>query len=499
LRFDGVKEVWVNKAILKLTSALAVAAFLSAAPGTASSQAAPQMQVTPASGYYSSGPQGGPFNPSIQIFNISNTGAAAMTFTASADQPWITVFIATATLNPGETYANPVFIGTPANSLAAGTYTGTITITNTTNGSGNTTRTVTLIVGTPGDSVPPTVTITSPTPPNATSAVNPVTVSGTASDNTAVTSMYWVNMLTNEQGTMPGGATWTFSVGLVNGDNLIHVLAWDASGNQGTASIVIHFGPATGAQMGITPATGFSASGPSGGPFSPAQQVYTVSNPGTASLDFTATATQPWVSVFAGSGTVAPGASWGVIISFTAAANSLAAGTYTDTVTFTNTTNGLGNGTRSVTLIVGSSSDTTPPTITIVNPAPPTATAATGPITISGNASDNVAVSSISWQNMEALQSGTVPGGTSWSLTAPLVTGTNTITITAHDAGGNSTSATLVVTMTGVTTPPVTTGGGSKKKGGCLGSTAVAGPDSLALLGLGALLLGASLRRRRSL
>src|SRR6185503_14858461 len=117
----------------------------------------------------------------------------------------------------------------------------------------------------------------------------------------------------------------------------------------------------------------------------------------TAPLNFTATATQPWVNVFAGSGTVAAGGTWNVVLSFTAAANGLAAGTHSDTVTFTNTTNAAGNTTRPVTLVVGSSSDVTPPTIAIVNPAPPSASVALGPIAISGTASDNIGVTSISW------------------------------------------------------------------------------------------------------
>jgi hypothetical protein len=480
-----------------LKRVLAVLAILGVAPLPATAQAAPQVQVTPANGYYSSGPQGGPFNPGVQIFYMSNTGASAISYTATANQPWVTVFMTSGTMNAGETWANPVFVNSQANSLTAGTHTATVTYTNTTNGSGNTTRTVTLIVGTPGDTTPPTVTISSPAPPNATSAATPVTVSGTASDNTGITSMYWVNMLTNESGTMAGAAAWSFSVGLVNGDNQIHVLAWDGSGNQGTASIIIHYGPVTGPQMAVAPASGFTSTGPAGGPFAPLQQVYTVSNPGTSSLNFTATATQPWVNVFAGSGTIAPGATWNVIVSFTAAANSLAAGTYSDTVTFTNTSNGSGNTTRSVSLVVGSSSDTTPPSISIVNPAPPSATASSSPASVSGTASDNVGVTSISWSNAEALQSGTVPGGTSWSAFVPLVSGTNTITVTAHDAGGNSTSATIVISMGAGGPAPVAPAGKKKKDDSCFGSVAVPGSHPLGVLLLAAVLFGASFRRGR--
>ena len=477
-----------------IQGALAFVVVLGLAPVAQARQAAPGMQVTPASGYYSSGPQGGPFNPGVQIFTMTNTTGSPINFTCTADQPWVSIFMPSGTVPANQGWANPIFIANAANTLTPGTYTSTVTFTNTSGTGGNTTRTVTLIVGTPGDTTPPSVTITSPTPPNASSNTTPLTISGTASDNVSVASMYWVNMLTNESGTMPGAAAWTFSVGLVNGQNLINVLAWDGAGNQGTTSITIQYPAAAGGQLSVTPATGFTSTGPAGGPFSPLQQVYSVSNTGGSSINFTATATQPWVNVLGGSGALAAGASTNVVLSFTAAANALAAGTYNDTVTFTNTTNAQGNATRAVSLVIGSSSDTTPPSITIVNPAPPTASASSGPITISGTASDNVGVTSISWQNLEALQSGTVPGGTSWSISAPLVSGTNTITITAHDAGGNSTPATIVVTMGASVSAPAPSGG--KKGGGCLGSTAVGGSGALWMLGFGALLLGAALKRR---
>jgi hypothetical protein len=479
--------------MLKL--AMMVLAILGIAPLSALPQAATQLQVTPINGYYSSGPQGGPFNPGVQIFSMINTGAAPLNFTVSANQPWITVFMTSGTLDINTNWANPIFINSQANTLTPGTYTATVTFTNATNGSGNTTRTVTLIVGSAGDLTPPTVTITNPAPPTATSLTSSVSISGTAADNTGIASMYFVNMLTNEQGTMAGAAAWTFTVGLVNGDNLIHVLAWDGSGNQGTASITVHYGPTTGAQMSVTPATGFSASGPAGGPFSPLQQVYTVSNTGTATLNFSAAATQPWLKVLAGTTTLAPGASGTVVLSFTAAANSLAAGNYSDTVTFTNTTNAAGNTIRPVSLVVGSASDTTPPTIAITNPAPPSATATSSPLTISGTASDNVGVASISWSNAEALQSGTVPGGSSWSVNMPLVSGTNTITITAHDAGGNSASATIVVTM-GAGSMSASSSGGGGKSHHCLGATATAGGHAAGILILGALLAAFGFRRR---
>lgn len=426
---------------------LAMLAVGARAGSAAPQQAAPQLEVTPATDFYSSGPQGGFFYPSVQVYDIKNTGMTPLTFTSTVDQPWVSILLTSNTINPGENWGDAISINSQANTLAPGTYTATVTFTNATNGAGNTTRTVRLIVGTPGDASAPTVTITSPAPPLALTASSPVTVSGTASDNLGVTSMYWFNMQTNDSGSLPGAATWNFSLPLAAGDNQVYVWAWDASGNQGTASITIRYGTTVGTQMDVTPASGFTAAGPVGGPFNPATQVYTVTNLGPGVMGFSATATQPWVSIFAGGAMLAAGDSWSVVVMFTGAANGLSAGTHSDTVTFTNITNGSGNTSRPVSLVVGSSSDLLPPSIAIVNPAPPTATSTTSPVLISGTASDNVGVASIAWSNALTGQSGTIGGASTWTLTVPLGSGSNPIAITAWDAAGNSASSSLTVDL----------------------------------------------------
>src|SRR5512138_524956 len=105
----------------------------------------------------------------------------------------------------------------------------------------------------------------------------------------------------------------------------------------------------------VNPATGLTSTGNVGGPFSPASQAYTLQNTGGSSLNWTAAATQAWVTVTPASGTLAANATATVTVSFGASANALAAGSYSDTATFTNTTNGNGNTTRSVGLTVATS------------------------------------------------------------------------------------------------------------------------------------------------
>jgi len=102
----------------------------------------------------------------------------------------------------------------------------------------------------------------------------------------------------------------------------------------------------------VTPADNFNSSGPIGGPFTPSSKNYTLQNTGGQALNWTASKTQNWVSLSQTSGTLNPGASTTVTVSINSNANNLLSGSYSDTVTFTNTTNGQGNTTRSVNLTV---------------------------------------------------------------------------------------------------------------------------------------------------
>ena len=106
------------------------------------------------------------------------------------------------------------------------------------------------------------------------------------------------------------------------------------------------------ASLSVTPASGLASSGTTGGPFNPSSTTYTLTNNGTGSLNWSAGYSSDWITLSAASGTLAPGAAATVTVSISSAANSLPAGSYSDSVTFTNVTNGNGNTARGVSLTV---------------------------------------------------------------------------------------------------------------------------------------------------
>jgi hypothetical protein len=89
--------------------------------------------------------------------------------------------------------------------------------------------------------------------------------------------------------------------------------------------------------------------------------------------------------------------------------------------------------------------DTLAPTLTIQSPTSTILQTSQSIITVTGKASDNVAVTKVAWQNT-LMGSGTATGTSSWSATdIPLYPGTNTLIIRAYDAAGNSSWRSITV------------------------------------------------------
>ena len=481
------------------------------------------MTVTPAGGLTSSGTAGGPFTPSSLSYTVTNTGTAPMNWTATKVQSWVTLSSAGGTLAAGATATVTASIGTGANSLAASgtSYTDTVTFANTTNGTGNTTRPVSLTVNAANVAGPMTVTpaggLTSsgtaggPFTPSSLSYT--VTNTGTAPMNwTATKVQSWVT-LSSAGGTLAAGATATVTASIGTGanslaasgtsytDTVTFTNTTNGTGNTTRpVSLTVNAANVAG-PMTVTPAGGLTSSGTAGGPFTPSSLSYTVTNTGTAPMNWTATKVQSWVTLSSAGGTLAAGATATVTASIGTGANSLAASgtSYTDTVTFANTTNGTGNTTRPVSLTVNAAAA---PTIsTVALPAGAVNTAYSQTLAATGGTAP------YSW----SVSSGTLPAGLSLSATGvldgtPTAEGTSSFTVRVAGADGASSTKDFSVTINAAAPPHrgpadrlfrATSGGGSCSVAVRTGSGGSAIDGTLILAGLGLTVWGIRIRRRR--
>lgn len=94
--------------------------------------------------FVASGPQGGPFTPSVASYAISNFGDSPATVTVARTQPWLTLSATSVPVAVGGSATVTATVNASAASLQEGVYTDTVTFTA---GSRTFTRTVKLIVG----------------------------------------------------------------------------------------------------------------------------------------------------------------------------------------------------------------------------------------------------------------------------------------------------------------------------------------------------------------
>jgi parallel beta-helix repeat protein len=254
-----------------------------------------------------------------------------------------------------------------------------------------------------------------------------VSLSGTASDNTEVVGVTWINAATGESGTASGTTSWTISSITLNaGSNLIYVNSTDAAGNYGIDTITI-VRDNTAPSCTITSPTNLATHTTAGS---------TVNLGGTSSDDILV-AQISWKNMATGSSGTATGTtSWSI------AGISLDAG---NNLIYVNSTDEAGNkGSDAITV----TRDSTAPTCTITSPTSLSmyyTTAST--IDIGGTASDNIGVTQVTWKNMATGLSGTAASTTTWSITGiSLSAGSNLVYVNASDAVSNVGSDTITVT-----------------------------------------------------
>jgi hypothetical protein len=277
------------------------------------------------------------------------------------------------------------------------------------------------------------VTITGPTsdPTFATSTAS-LALSGTATDDTSVTTVSWVNDR-GGSGTATGTTNWSATIALQSGVNILTVTAQDGAGNPSTDVLTVTYTPPD------TTAPTVTITGPTTDP------TFTTS---TASLALTGTATDDtsvttvsWVNDRGGSGTATGTTNWSATVTLQTGINVL-------TVT---AQDGAGNPSTDVLTVTYTPPDTTAPTVTITGPtSDPTFATSTASLALTGTASDDTSVTTVTWVNNRG-GGGTAIGTTSWSVAAvALQSGANVLTVTARDGAGNESTDVLTVTYTAI-------------------------------------------------
>jgi len=176
-------------------------------------------------------------------------------------------------------------------------------------------------------------------------------------------------------------------------------------------------------------------------------KTFTVSNTSSGSLSGSASVAAPFTIVSGSPFTLAGSASQVVTVRYTPTAPTTVSATLAfaaggDTISVVATGSGAG------------AADTVAPTVAITSPtSTSTYTATTPSLTLQGTASDNVGVTQVTWSNSRG-GNGVASGTSSWTAGGiALQLGSNTVTITARDAAGNASTATLTATLSD-TVPP---------------------------------------------
>ena len=367
----------------------------------------------------------GATTPISQSFSVTSSGAAVSYTVTTSGGAWLSA-------SSGGTTPGNVSVSINTTGLTAGTYTGSVSITAT--GAANSPQSVAVtltVIAAPNLSVTPgslsfTFT-TGGTPPASQSFA--VSSSEAALTYTVSTSGgTWLSA--SGGGTTPGNVTVSIkTTGLTAGTyNGIVSVAASGAGNT-PQSVAVTLIVANPPNLTISPSSlAFSYTI---GDMVPASQAISVGSSGTALSYTVATSGGTWLSA-TGAG-MTPGS-----VNASVNPGTLAAGSYTGTVTITGTGSSNGPQTVAVSLTVSAAPDTTPPSVSITSPAAYAVLA--GVIELSAVTSDDVGVVGVSYQvdgKQVGTEIGTAPYKVAWD-TSGVSNGIHVIIATARDAAGNT-------------------------------------------------------------
>jgi hypothetical protein len=353
----------------------------------------PVLQVSPSTSIAASGPQGGPFSPSSFSYTLS-ASSGSVNYSITNVPNWLTPSSTSGNVSTGTTVTFTV--NANANSLAANTYIAAINFANSDSGQGTQSRTANLAVNPPTAlQVSPSTSIAASGPqggPFSPSSFSYTLSASSGSINFAISGVpSWLTPSVTS-GTASSGATVTFTVNASTnslaagtyGPTAITFTNSDTGQGTQTRTATLTVNP-LGPALQVSPSTNITASGTQGGTFSPSSFNYTL-RASNGSLNYSITNLPSWLTASPTSGSVTTTPKT-ITFRVSSNAHNLQPNTYSNLISFGNTTNGQGTTTRSATLTVN------PKKFTVSVSASPTAEG-----TVSGG--------------------GTFPAGTSHTVTA---------------------------------------------------------------------------------
>ncbi len=298
--------------------------------------------------------QQGGSNPISQFFWITNAGVGVLNWSASSDQPWLTINPASGTLAAGMTSYTQAVVSIAG--LAGGTHTATISVTDP--AAGNSPQTISVVLNIAGassnDNFAGRITLTGADATGTGSNIGATGEAGETGGSSPYHTLWWtwtapisgpvaintygstfdtyvtvftgtalgsLTIVGSDDDSGPGNTSLANFTATAGTTYQIQVDGW--SGSMG--SIVVNV--VTGPRIAVDQSNMSFVMAPTGG----AAKTFTISSIGAGSLNWTATTDQPWLTVAVPSGTLSPGSQ--LTMSAGVTPGGLPAGTYTGTVT----------------------------------------------------------------------------------------------------------------------------------------------------------------------
>jgi subtilisin family serine protease len=301
------------------------------------------LAVAPVGDTAISGEVGGPFTPANLTLTLSNRGDQALAYRITDDANWLDLSSSGGNLAAGADTSVTAALNANANALPAGDYTATVSLDNTTNGTGSTTRTLRLSVtadGTPNDKFTDSVLLQQSSGTTSGRNLGAGKESGepahAGQGGGASVWWRWVAPAIGEVAFDTAGSTFDTLLAAYTGSSVsgltgvaanddaignrsrisfetdagttYHVAVDGKNAAEGDITLNWSFAQSTtpDAPIEVAPSTGFAASGPVGGPFAPTGTSYTLTNNSRSSVAVTVSGLPAWLDASLGSTTLAP-------------------------------------------------------------------------------------------------------------------------------------------------------------------------------------------------